>query len=66
MSAAQHRQQRTAEQMTVSELVDLAFDYHEDGALFSAARCLRAAADKLEARAHRKAAMLGVAPGLLP
>jgi len=57
---------RTADQMTASELVDLAWDYAEDDAFFSAARCLRAAADKLEARGRVLSRQLGVPPELRP
>lgn len=37
-----------AAQITVTELVDLAFNYAGDGAFSSAARCLREAADRFE------------------
>lgn len=41
---------RTPAQMSTAELLDLACEYAKDGAYFSAARCLRAAADELEKR----------------
>ncbi|MCU0946787.1 MAG: hypothetical protein MUF47_00835 [Porphyrobacter sp.] len=57
---------RTADQMTASELIDLAWDYAEDGAFFSAARCLRAAADRLEARGRQLHAQMGITPEQRP
>lgn len=46
--------------MTAAELVDLAFDYAEDLAFFSAADCLRAAADKLQAKGEKLHRDLGI------
>lgn len=40
------------------DLIELAFTYLEDGALFSAARCFREAADEIEAVGKRQNAEL--------
>ncbi|MCX9146593.1 hypothetical protein [Erythrobacter sp. WG] len=40
--------------MTLSELIEAAWDHYERGQLMSAARCLRAAADRLEERGREK------------
>jgi len=54
------RKPRTEADMTAAELVDLAFDYAEDLAFFSAADCLRAAADKLQAKGEKLHRDLGI------
>lgn len=43
--------QRTVDQMTVTEMVDMAWFCADGGLLFSAAVWLREAADKMEAQA---------------
>lgn len=48
--------QRTVDQMTVTELVDMAWFCADGGLLFSAALWLREAADKLEAQARLRSA----------
>ena len=58
MSAAQ--ESRAVNEMTASELVDLAWEYAGDGAFFSAADCLRAAADRLQAKGEQLHRRLGI------
>lgn len=58
MSAPQ--KSRAVSEMTASELVDLAWNYAEDCAFFSAADCLRAAADKLQAKGEQLHRRLGI------
>lgn len=43
---------RAADDLTVSDLVDLAWDYEVRGDFWGAARCLRTAASKMQKRAR--------------